>query len=109
MIDMRFYVLLSIIVAAGCNYSLRTPPPPKYDDPASNVLIAQKHGWKIVDEKGNQLFCRADSVTGSRVRTRTICMTPKEWAEFARRAERNAVEGIHGRQPCLAPQCASGG
>jgi hypothetical protein len=107
---MRLYFLLPVIVAAtGCNYSLRTAPPPKYDNPATNVLIAQKHGWKIVDTKGNQLFCRADSVTGSRVRSRTICMTPEQWAKFARDAERNAVEGIHGRQPCLNPSCASGG
>jgi len=106
---MRVHLLLPLIALVGCTYSLRSPPPPKYDDLATNAIIAQKNGWKIVDKGGNQLFCRADSVTGSRVRTRTTCMTPEQWAKFAREAERNAVEGIHGRQPCLNPQCASGG
>jgi hypothetical protein len=96
----------------GCGhitYSLKSPPPPTYDNLATNVLIAQKHGWKIIDQRGTTFFCREDGVTGSRVRNRTICMTADEWREFALRAERNAVEGIHGRQPCLAAACASGG
>jgi hypothetical protein len=106
---MRIWFLLPLIVAAGCNYAIKSAPPPTYTDLASNIALAQKHGWKVIDENGSPLFCRKQTVTGSRVRERTICMTAPQWEAFARDAERNAVEGIHGRQPCLAASCSAGG
>jgi hypothetical protein len=45
---------------------------------AEIVLAAQAAGYKVVTERGTQLFCRQDDVLGSRLRKRTRCLTAAE-------------------------------
>jgi hypothetical protein len=45
---------------------------------ASNVAEVQRAGYKIVNKEGQKLYCRTDPITGSRLQTRTTCLTEQE-------------------------------
>ena len=42
---------------------------------AETLLAAQAAGYKLVDKDGKQVFCKREPVTGSRLATRTRCLT----------------------------------
>jgi hypothetical protein len=44
----------------------------------SNLVAVQKAGYKLVTKDGIPLYCRTDTVTGSRILTRTTCLTEQE-------------------------------
>lgn len=48
---------------------------------AFNVVEVQRAGYKLVNKDGQSLFCRTDFITGSHVRTTTICLTEQELTE----------------------------
>lgn len=43
-----------------------------------DIVALQAAGYKIVDNDGRKLFCRHESVTGSRLLSKTICLTEQE-------------------------------
>jgi hypothetical protein len=45
---------------------------------ASNVEAVQRAGYRLVNKGGEPLFCRTDPITGSRLQTRTTCLTEQE-------------------------------
>ena len=45
---------------------------------ASNAADVQAAGYKIVNKDGEQLYCRKDAITGSRVEFQTTCLTAQE-------------------------------
>src|SRR5689334_16719445 len=45
---------------------------------AEKIMAAQRAGYKIQNENGQQLLCRRDLQTGSRVRYKTSCLTARE-------------------------------
>lgn len=51
------------------------------DDPARALLAA---GYKRVTVEGEEYFCRQERITGTRARTREVCLTP---ADLARRQQ----------------------
>ena len=46
------------------------------------IMAAQKAGWEIRNENGEQLLCRKDPKTGSRLRHTVSCMTAKQWEQL---------------------------
>jgi len=45
----------------------------------SRWLTRQKHaGYKLVNKDGEKLYCRTDPITGSRLQTKTQCLTEQE-------------------------------
>jgi len=80
----RFLCLLSGVLLAGCAARTASAPPPephKVKVDASNVVAVQHAGYKVVNKNGEKLFCRTDPVTGSRIQTRTTCLTETELDE----------------------------
>lgn len=53
------------------------------------LLRAQAAGYKLVDKDGKQVFCKKEMVTGSRLATRTRCLTLAQIE-----AERNATKDM---------------
>jgi len=53
------------------------------------LLRAQAAGYKLVDKDGKQVFCKKEMVTGSRLATRTRCLTLAQLE-----AERNATKDM---------------
>jgi hypothetical protein len=46
------------------------------------IMAAQKAGSEIRNENGEQLLCRKDPKTGSRLRHNVSCMTAKQWDQL---------------------------
>jgi len=46
------------------------------------IMAAQKAGYEIRNENGEQLLCRKEPKTGSRLRHTVSCMTPKQWEQL---------------------------
>jgi hypothetical protein len=72
-----FLILASMLV--GCASAPTSPPEThrvKVD--ASNIVAVQYAGYKLVTKNGEPLYCRTDTVTGSRLETRTVCLTERE-------------------------------
>jgi hypothetical protein len=91
---MRFTSCVLAIALVAC--ASQPPPPPvtrqvKID--ASNVEAVQRAGYKLVNKDGKRLYCRTDPITGSRIQTRTTCMTEEELDQQAE-ATREAMERI---------------
>jgi hypothetical protein len=70
------------------------PSAPQVPVTAKNLHSAIHSGKKIVDEKGNTLYCKTETTTGSRLAKTTTCLTEEQWdalaAESARAVERAA-------------------
>jgi hypothetical protein len=100
---MRFVCHIAVIVLAGCA-SQPTPAPSaephrvKVD--ASNVVAVQRAGYKLVNKDGESLYCRTDTVTGSRLQTRTICLTERE-LDDQMNATKQGMERINQAAPPL--------
>jgi len=60
----------------------------------TNVVKAQRMGYRVIDENGRRLFCRRDTVTGSYLTQRTMCLTETQWEQEAD-AARQAVDNIN--------------
>lgn len=45
---------------------------------ATNIVEAQKAGWKVVNQNGTQMYCKKEQVTGTRLGKRTVCLTAEE-------------------------------
>jgi hypothetical protein len=45
---------------------------------ANNIVEAQRAGYKVVNEKGKQLYCKRDLVTGTRLKYKTRCLTAEQ-------------------------------
>jgi len=44
----------------------------------SNATEVQHAGYKLVNKDGEKLYCRTDPITGSRLQTKTQCLTEQE-------------------------------
>jgi len=85
---MRLIVaLLATGFVAACVTKPAEPPVTKrVKVDASNIVEAQQAGYKIVNKSGEQLYCRKELLTGTRLKTRTSCLTAAQWDELATHA-----------------------
>jgi hypothetical protein len=68
--------------------------PPTGDVTLDEINIAIDNGVKLQNEKGEEMVCRREAKTGSRLARETICMTQAEWtslSEESQRATRKAM------------------
>ena len=80
---MRALLLLTAILGAGCAGQATDPRAASSAGPlaltdAQRLQVAKNHNLKIVDKDGQQLFCRSNFVTASRIRQDTTCYTADE-------------------------------
>jgi hypothetical protein len=94
--------MLAVVVLAGCAGTAPQEPAAerqvKVD--SSNIVEAQKAGYKVVDQDGKKLYCKRDLNTGSHVRYTTTCLTEQEWQEMVD-ASRRSVENMSRTRPPL--------
>jgi hypothetical protein len=67
---------------------------------ASNAAEVQAAGYKIVNKDGEQLYCRKDPITGSRVQFQTTCLTAQELYDQQHQAQ-NAMSLITSQQTAV--------
>jgi hypothetical protein len=81
----------TILVLLG---SCASKPEPAKTVPApTNVTLdelntAIEGGAKIQNEKGEEMLCRREAKTGSRLARETICMTQAEWTRVSEQSQR---------------------
>jgi hypothetical protein len=99
---MRFSVpvTLAALAIAGCaSHASKEPAVErqvKLD--SSNIVEAQRAGYKVVDKDGQKLYCKRDLNTGSHVRYTTACLTEEEWRAMAD-SSRRSVEAMSRARP----------
>lgn len=65
---------------------------------AEKIMAAQKAGYTIKNENGETLLCRKELQTGSRLRHKTSCLTPREWDQLQTDTAQ-ALRAIERRKP----------
>lgn len=80
----------SIVLLGAC---AGKPEPAKAVPPPANVTLdelntAIEGGVKIQNEKGEEMVCRREAKTGSRLARETICMTKTEWLRVSEESQR---------------------
>lgn len=70
-------------------------PPAKAEAEASpsditleKINAAIDDGTKLQNEKGEEMICRKEAKTGSRLARETVCMTKAEWLKVAEESQR---------------------
>jgi hypothetical protein len=53
------------------------------------INLAIENGTQLQNEKGEEMVCRRESKTGSRLARETICMTNAEWVRVSEESQRN--------------------
>ena len=88
----------SIVLLAAC---ASKPEPAKTVPQPTNVTLdelntAIEGGVKIQNEKGEEMVCRREAKTGSRLARETICMTKAEWLQVSEETQRNTKKTMRG-------------
>jgi len=63
--------------------------PPPTDMTLDELNVAIDNGVKLQNEKGEEMLCRKQAKTGSRLARETICMTKVEWEKVSEASQRN--------------------
>jgi hypothetical protein len=94
---MRRYLLLIGLVLAAC---ADQPKDPKVaadaasrvedaDTPEHRLALAKKLHLKVVNKNGEEVYCRIDPVTASRIETQTRCYTAQQLADLQRQTDQD--------------------
>jgi hypothetical protein len=87
---MRTTIYLALLVAAGCASAPTTPPAPassaqsataqSESAPTAQTAATKKAsgGGGAANKDGK--FCRTESITNTRLKTRKVCLTAAEWS-----------------------------
>ena len=70
--------------------------PAPTDMTVDDLNVAIENGVKLQNEKGEEMVCRKEAKTGSRLARETVCMTKAEWlkvSEESQRATRRSMRG----------------
>lgn len=78
------------------------PPSSAADAEADKKHLAEaiKHGYKVVGNKGENLYCRSDWATGSHIQKTTVCLTAQQLDDLSVRNDRDY--SIPNRSPVSA-------
>ena len=82
----------SLLLLAACASAPKEPP--KGVPQPTNVMLdelntAIEGGVKVQNEKGEEMICRREAKTGSRLARETICLTRAEWLQVSEESQRN--------------------
>jgi hypothetical protein len=88
----------SLVLLGAC---ASKPEPAKPAPLPTNVTLdelntAIEGGVKIQNEKGEEMVCRREAKTGSRLARETICMTKAEWLQVSEESQRNTKKTMRG-------------
>jgi hypothetical protein len=90
----------SVLLLGACAGKPTQPEAPaKVVPPPTNVTldelnIAIENGVKLQNEKGEEMICRREAKTGSRLARETVCMTKAEWLRVAEESQRATRKSI---------------
>jgi hypothetical protein len=62
--------------------------PTPTDVTLDEINAAIDNGVKLQNEKGEEMVCRKEAKTGSRLARETVCMTKAEWLRVAEESQR---------------------
>ena len=106
---MRALMLVTAILGAGCASPPTNPQNASSAAPlaltdAERLAMAKNLNLKVVDKDGQQLFCRSNFVTASRIQRDTTCYTADQLDKLEAQQQRDldhltrssAVGGIRG-------------
>lgn len=120
---MRTVVVFSVLAIAGCAGQKATPPPPVSSAPPAaaapaaaasrpaadrkeithidetNIEKAQAAGYYIVKQNGARLYCRRDPMLGTRLRSKTTCLTQEEWRQAQETGKRTVRPALTTQAP----------
>lgn len=101
-------VTMAGLVLAAC--ASQTPEPVPETETSAElteeaILAAQRAGYSLVTRNGEQVLCRQDPQTGSRLQRTTICLTAREWA----RVRSSTRQALHDMTRGHEPACRSEG
>jgi hypothetical protein len=90
---MRALMLLSAILAAGCASQPSQPQSTSSGgqiaaSDAQRLELARNLNLKVIDKDGQQLFCRSNFVTASRIQRDTTCYTADQLDKMEVRQQR---------------------
>lgn len=96
---LKLTLFASIVVLFGACAS--KPEPAKPVPLPTNVTLdelntAIEGGVKVQNEKGEEMVCRREAKTGSRLARETICMTKAEWLRVSEESQRNTKKTMRG-------------
>lgn len=85
-------IAASVLLLGACA-SKAAPEPAKTVPPPQNITMdelntAIEGGVAIQNEKGEEMICRREAKTGSRLARETICMTKAEWLRVSEESQR---------------------
>jgi hypothetical protein len=94
MFGMRALMLVTAILAAGCASPPTNPQNASSAAPlaltdAGRLAVAKNLNLKVVDKDGQQLFCRSNFVTASRIRRDTTCYTADQLDKMEAQQQRD--------------------
>jgi hypothetical protein len=89
-----------LAACAGAPKTTTTAVPPAKNVSLGEINAAIDDGKKIQNEKGEEMVCRREPKTGSRLARETICMTRSEWTRLAEESQRSTRKAMRsGRIP----------
>jgi hypothetical protein len=80
----------SIVLLGAC----ASKPEPAKEVPSHTTVsldeinVAIENGVKLQNEKGEEMVCRREAKTGSRLAHETVCMTKAEWLRVSEESQR---------------------
>jgi hypothetical protein len=91
---MRALMLLTAILGAGCASQATKPPTTSSADQlqttdAGRLAMARNLNLKLFDKDGQQLFCRSNFVTASRIQRDTTCYTADQLDKLEAQQQRD--------------------
>jgi hypothetical protein len=107
---MRALILLTAILATGCASQPNHPQTAASAEPlqatdAGRLAQAKNLNLKLVNKDGQQVYCRSNFVTASRIQRDTTCYTAEQLDQLEAQQQReldqinnrpNAIKGLPG-------------
>jgi hypothetical protein len=95
-------MLLTVILAAGCASQPSRPPVASSSgaiaaSDAQRMELAKNLNLKVIDKDGQQLFCRSNFVTASRIKRDTTCFNADQLDKMEAQQQRELDQFENGR------------
>ena len=96
----KFSLVAAVVLSLGaCAGSPPVQQPAKVVPTPTDVSLdeinaAIDNGVKLQNEKGEDMICRKEAKTGSRLARETICMTRAEWEKVSIESQRNTQKNM---------------
>jgi hypothetical protein len=90
----------SVVTLAACAGKPAEKPEKVIPAPTAMTVddlnVAIENGVKLQNEKGEEMVCRKEAKTGSRLARETVCMTRAEWLAVSEESQRATKRSMRG-------------